>query len=322
MRKSAVVVAGMDLQPPDQVLGLLKRHLLMFDEIVVGEHTPSRSIRLAPSSPLRGEIDWLIDWLQERGLIRSALVTPASIERVSHKLTLADVTELQRHLVAGIKAGEQAQAILDAAVDGSPQDSGYVMVPANIYEVVGRAMSPVARVTATILARQEDLEVFPILPALDPGPEHSGRGLEPAVRVVAELLPAPDGSTAWEAILDFRSDPDARHRLVALRRWMRSLAAENRSAHDIEDELLYLIGEYESSMRLHRLKYKRGVMEMVITTGASIVEDLVRLRFGRAAQAIFSIRRERVHLLEAERTAPGREVSFIVEAAARFAPRR
>jgi hypothetical protein len=317
MPKSVVVVAGLDLQPPDQVLGLLKRHLLMFDEVVAGDSNESSSVRLAPSSALRGEIDWL----QERGLIRSALVTRASIGRVAHKLTLADVSDLQRHLAAATKAGEEARAMLDAALDATSVDSAYVRVPANVFEVIGRTMSRVARVAATILTRQEDLEVVPVLATYNSGPEDASRGLEPAIRVVAEALPVPDSSTPWEAILEFRTDPDARQRLVALRRWMRSLTAERRSGHEIEDELFHLIGEYEASMRLHRLKFQRGALEMVITTAASIVEELVRLRFGKAAQAIFSIGRERIHLLEAERTAPGREVSFIVEAAAKFAPR-
>lgn len=46
--------------------------------------------------------------------------------------------------------------------------------------------------------------------------------------------------------------------------------------------------------------------------------DLVSFKWGKAAEALFSLRRRRVALLEGELTAPGNEVAYIVKARETF----
>lgn len=61
------------------------------------------------------------------------------------------------------------------------------------------------------------------------------------------------------------------------------------------------------------MKVNAGVLETVVTAGAEIIENLIRLKFGRLAQALFAIKHRRIALLEAERSAPGREVAYIAK---------
>lgn len=58
---------------------------------------------------------------------------------------------------------------------------------------------------------------------------------------------------------------------------------------------------------------------MVVMTGAEFLGDLVSFKWGKAAEALFSLRRRRVALLEGELTAPGSEVAYIVNARDTFA---
>ena len=45
-------------------------------------------------------------------------------------------------------------------------------------------------------------------------------------------------------------------------------------------ELEWLVHQYEEHMRSHELKFKRGVLEIVVTIAAEIAEDLVKIRLG------------------------------------------
>lgn len=71
-------------------------------------------------------------------------------------------------------------------------------------------------------------------------------------------------------------------------------------------------------MKLHRMKTNVGTLESVITTGAKFLGDMVSFKWGKAAEALFSLRRSRVALLEGESTAPGSEGAYTVKARETF----
>lgn len=134
--------------------------------------------------------------------------------------------------------------------------------------------------------------------------------------VVLRTLPQPDDATPWEAVFEFRADPVARGRFFNLKNWMNRLASseKERSASDLEEELRSLLFDYESQLRLHHLKFSSGVLQTILTTSAGCLENLLTLRWSKAAQALVGFRHERVQLLEAERNTAGRELAYIVEA--------
>ena len=54
------------------------------------------------------------------------------------------------------------------------------------------------------------------------------------------------------------------------------------------------------------------------TCPAEFLGDLVSFKWGKAAEALFSLKRRRVALLEGELAAPGSEVAYIVKARETF----
>ena len=84
------------------------------------------------------------------------------------------------------------------------------------------------------------------------------------------------------------------------------------------DVLEWLLDEYQTHMQLHSLKTGTGTLETVISTTLEIAENLVKIKWSKAAQALFSIRRRKLALLEAEASAPGREVSYVASAKGKF----
>jgi hypothetical protein len=131
-------------------------------------------------------------------------------------------------------------------------------------------------------------------------------------------VPLPDDGTSWEDILDYRNDPDARTRFLRLKHWMNEAVAQNRSPAVLHDELQTLLAEYEDYMKLHRMKIRSGAMETFITTTAEVLEGLLKLKWSDSARALFSFRRRRIQLLEAEREAPGRQLAHLAHIRGRF----
>lgn len=99
---------------------------------------------------------------------------------------------------------------------------------------------------------------------------------------------------------------------------MAKLAVEVQTPHEATQELEYLLDEYESHMRLHKMKITRGTFETLIVGAAEILENVAKFRLSKAAEAIFVLKNRQIALLEAEQSAPGREVAYIAQAKRRF----
>lgn len=69
---------------------------------------------------------------------------------------------------------------------------------------------------------------------------------------------------------------------------------------------------------MHELRVTRGVMEVLVTTAAEVAEDIVKMKWGKVAKAQFEWSRNKIALYDAEQTAPGREVAYIIKALQHF----
>jgi hypothetical protein len=61
-----------------------------------------------------------------------------------------------------------------------------------------------------------------------------------------------------------------------------------------------------------------STLETIITTGAEVLGDLASFKWGKAAQALFSLKRRHVTLMGGELTSPGSEIAYIVKARETF----
>ncbi len=147
-------------------------------------------------------------------------------------------------------------------------------------------------------------------------------GRDSVAHVVLKEIPMPDDVTPWEAILDFREDPDARAALERLRRWMASVPTLSTSLRAVEAEVQALIADYTEIMRIHRMKYQLGALQTLVLAGAGFAENMAKLRFEKAISALFALRERRIALLEAERTALGRPLSYVLMTRAAFGAER
>lgn len=144
----------------------------------------------------------------------------------------------------------------------------------------------------------------------------AGRG--DVIRLSLKALPTPSETTPWEAIAEFRLDPDSKSKYLRLKGWINKVGRVAMPLHELETEFLQLMFEYEEFLRMHRLRVTKGAIEVLVTTTAEVAEDLVKMKWGKVAKAPFEWSRNKLALYDAEQDAPGREVAYIIKAIHHF----
>jgi hypothetical protein len=132
--------------------------------------------------------------------------------------------------------------------------------------------------------------------------------------VAVSGIPIPD-LTSWEDILDLKADKAKQHRLQAFHIWVADICKTEQTKADIADRIEFLTREYSEALTAAKLKHYPGLLKCIVVGGAALVENIAKFKLKDAANIAFKLTEARANLLEEERKAPGRELSFLVEAA-------
>ncbi|MFC1890744.1 hypothetical protein ACFL4G_13420 [Thermodesulfobacteriota bacterium] len=166
--------------------------------------------------------------------------------------------------------------------------------------------------TAQFLNRNADVHAIPLAikgpidldPLIRPGDKD-------VIRVVIERFPVPSELVDWPSIVAFKSDTEAAHRRLKLRKWIRDVAVRVSEMSEIEEELLDLLNDYRRFMELHIAQLQTKRLEVLVSSIPEVVENIVKFRLAKLAKMPFSLRQHRINLEIAELSAPGKEVSYI-----------
>jgi hypothetical protein len=191
----------------------------------------------------------------------------------------------------------------------------------SLEELSEREAALLARLVSVKLRNTDGLEAVPILPMssrMGAAPFESGK--DAVIDVVLTGFPEPSDSTPWEQIIDYRADPDSRERFLALRVWMSDLAKAELSKSELSQKLEYSLVQYANHMKLHHMKTQLGALETFVTVGAELLESVIKLRFAAASRLLFSFKYRKLALMEAELTAPGKELAYISSVRKKFKP--
>ncbi|GAA6766486.1 hypothetical protein AAFH68_24280 [Flavobacterium sp. CGRL1] len=131
------------------------------------------------------------------------------------------------------------------------------------------------------------------------------------ISIVMKKFPILDKELPFEMFLDFKQNPDTKLKLSRLKNWISEIANTKVSGKEIEQKLEFLLIEYSNHLDFHKLKYSQGVMETIISTSLSVIENVLQLKLSDASKVLFDIKRKRIDLLESERNALGKEVAYI-----------
>jgi hypothetical protein len=169
----------------------------------------------------------------------------------------------------------------------------------------------------SIMLREQNCDAVPLI-VIPTGQPAMSEGQTEVASIVLNNLPIPSEQTSWEQILEFRNDPDTKEKFFRLRRWMRDVSKDQLSPVEIEEQLESLLHDYKRHMELHRLKIEPGTLETILTTSGDLIENLVKFKWGKLAQSMFTLRHRKLALLEAEMNAPGAEIAYIYQSTEQF----
>jgi len=133
------------------------------------------------------------------------------------------------------------------------------------------------------------------------------------VQIAINNLPLPDNETLWEQIIDYRNDSENQKNLLNLRRWIRKTSTETLSPVEIEEEIEWLINEFQKHMKFHHMKANAETLEVMVKAPLEIIEDLIKLKLLKIPEPLFALKKRQINLMEAELNAPGREMAYIIK---------
>jgi hypothetical protein len=179
--------------------------------------------------------------------------------------------------------------------------------------LIARSMQHSDGVEASVV-RSEPLAIPPEVQYLLEAQMPSTNG----IAIVLDKLPMPSELTPWEAILDFKADTEAQGYLQGLKVWMSDLARQKLTPNEASEKLDWLLFQHKKHMDMHKLSYRWGTLGGTFVAAAEILEDLAKIKWGKAAGAIVSIFDKRLELMKSELDNPAKEVSYIVKAQEQF----
>jgi hypothetical protein len=286
-----------------------KREALMFNRIAVPDcRRLLKMLKWAkhPQQDLINELEWLIE---------SGIIFIPEDTRIDESLLKNEVFRLFYEL-------EQEYHRKVHQFREKRRNKGFPQIIDNdLQEVYLNEMSmSFCRVNRISLQLREfgSLDAYPLLPSIDHIIQSPTARKSCVVQIVIQALPLPDNSTSWEQIIEFRSDPNSKHKFLDLRNWMNEVARGALEPIEVEQKLEHLMSQYQRHMALHRMKTTAGILETVVVSTAEFLEDFVKFKWGKIAKGLFALKHRRIALMEGELTSPGSEVAYIIKSREQF----
>ena len=141
---------------------------------------------------------------------------------------------------------------------------------------------------------------------------------EEVLNILLKKFPVPSSDCSLEEIIDFKNNEEIQRDYRRLRSWFTKMSSTSLSAIELEEEIEYLLGEFENRMRLQKMKFNYGNIEILVVTVAEVLENIVKLNWGKAAKILFDIKKIKIDMQLGETKAPGREVAYLHKANEKF----
>jgi hypothetical protein len=289
---------------PDTGLSSIKHQLLFFDKVAVVQSEDDWSFREQDPS-LAADLDWL----ENKGLVFR--VAEALKKLIPFEIVRQEQKDTLRITLTDFLPEDKIEEVRDDTHLGSEKTPK---------EILSGIDDLVCRWEAQRLKDSAGVEAISISSPCSGISDLFGlkTAQGDVVRVLLKNIPEPSSDASLEQILQFREDPENKDKMVAFRRWARTMVARQIPEREIVEELDWLTHEYTEYMRLHKMKVNKGMVEIFVTTGAEIAEGLIKMQWGKLAGLLFSLRHRKIDLLEAELKAPGREIAYVIQARKEF----
>lgn len=295
-QKRIGVVSWRDLHRP-----ILKQALLYFDEIGIP------LLFSGPSLPRSLEEQAVFDYLKQNSCFKEIPISKGEMLERSDRWDCLDVTiDANSREKYNYKIGVSALYGGELGLD-------------EIHDFFGEMLK---RIGTDVLcsSKEEILNAIPVFPSLKLVVNRLGKCeiTSPCLGIIAKSFPIPNELVSLDEIIEFRQDEVLLRKRNALLTWQNKVIREGYTAAELADELAYLLNDYTEYMKLKKKIFTSGLIETVLKIPLEILENLIKLKPSKAIEAVFTFRKIKYDLMEAEFTAPGREVAYIADARRRF----
>jgi len=242
-------------------LVFLKRQAIFFDQITI----PSlfRQLDFYRDSLEDRQFASELEWLHDQNILLDT--ESLSVNVTSKDLEFVKELETFRRLISYSRKG------LNNLIS-KKNTSG-----AAVY--LGIAAYGFCRFESIILRISHSMDAFPIIDELKlPSKTAVTSRKAEIIKIILNFLPIPDELVSWEQILDYRNDPDSKERALSLRRWINRLSGEKLSIAEIQDEVEWLMNEYQKHMNLHKMKVNLMTLEAFVKAPLELIENLVKIK--------------------------------------------
>lgn len=283
----------------------LKKHLLFFDDIIVDDSMFSHEESFARTfGHLYNQNEVLFyniaqfKFLEDKGLIKRVdILKSSSFQNKLDSLNLGDkLLKIKNDIIEYTGPPRLGKTTLIKTFNPLSKKIEFC----DVFSRIG---------TQIFKEKQED--IVPIITTIHAEKIELNTKKEKVLNVIINKFPIPLENISWEQIIDFRDDEDSRRKLLGLRSWITKIGYTNLTLNEIEQEIEYLIMEYENRMKLHKMKYEYGNVELITMGIAEILENVVRLKFSPIAKSIFDLKKRNIDVLIGETKAPGKEMAYI-----------
>ena len=291
---------------------LLKQQALLFDQIGIlklnGMYETLGTVRQHPDftkNPLEPLISEL-KWLEENGIIFEATIQD------KHDLQDAELLEADPQKLEEIK---KLNKLLKKSLNNQKEISS-LQDKVDELDSIKKQHAIFLRMLSLVMETTKKVTVVTTLPYTEYTRNLPNSKKSYVAQIVVNKLPLPDNETPWEQIIDYRNDSESQKNLLTLRRWIRKISTDDPSSTEIEieEELEWLMNEFQTHMKVHKMKENTATIEVLAKALPGTIENLIKLNFSKIPEPFFAVKKRKLSLMEAELNAPGKEISYIIKA--------
>ena len=295
----------------------LKQQALLFDQIGIYklsnfyknlEESLHLFKKLVPGFPNKAEtIIAELEWLQQKGIIFELKIEE---ELSDPHFSLLNTSIGQKF--------EDAKRLLKKVIDIQTFDLKNVDDEKHKIKLIKEQQVTLLRLMSIVMETTKGVTAVTTFPYTEYTRELPNSSKSNVAQIVINNLPLPNNETPWEQIIDYRNDSETQKHLLSLRRWISRISMQNLSPLEIEEEIESLINDFQEHMKLHKMKANTETVEIIVNSSADVIGNLVTLKFSKILEPLFAIKKRQLSLLEAEMTAPGKEMTYIIKSRETF----
>jgi hypothetical protein len=289
----------------------VKRTALLFDDLVILQTKEGQTDRRVKETPLQGVPFGQIEWLTDRGIV--SFVQDPSDELFDNKdpelVKFEDYRRASLGHVLLVGGEKQEEFIKSSANFVARYSASHLSAADSESQFIPLAYEPRFRLDQ--LGAQFE---YPFSAA------DIDRYKLATANVFAKIA-VPDELTPWEAIMDFRNDPENKAAFVNLRKFIRDSSGSTKPAVEFQDELESNILKTTNALKRAKIKCSDAVLEASVVSAVSVIENLIKIKWSKLLKPLFDIKKARHNYLEAEAKIAESSSYYIVKANEAFGPR-